>query len=637
MAQQTNLIKPPTPRNPPDPSAAGKALRQFSGMLLAAILLYAASEWLDAIACWGILLLCLLVAIPIGLALQESSLFNRRAWLRGATQPDSSVRVRLWQGKITAIVNAVWAMLVALLLLAAVSLLSAAHWAMLFADTLALTLLYRSYRARLARDVPPENLDMAVRAWPLLLTNVVLIGLVFFGLDYAFLGAPDTRLLDWYPLLTDAFVTHREQAACLGVGYLLGFFASLEQFSWHWAQVIIPQLPEVWLKLLAWVLFLVRFGLVAWFYTRFLIGSTLLVQVRSQPVQALLGGGLIARTFLLTLLVMASLSSLVAIRLRDFSPQDFQLPPAILASLDPCHADQEQRALVRADMDLALAGALEQIRRQAETDIDQQIDRLFANAEAGIDRYLDWYFTLAGEYERLLAALSGNFAQLMAAQIEREVFATTQFQAQMEAIRDQTLRHTVDSLAKHTAGVGGQLATWAEVRPCRLETLDLTPITQLNRDGMRTATAAVTGATAGAVAVSVLAKKIAAKVAAKLAAKGAEVAAALLAKTAAKQGLTMGAAFLTGTTICSPTGLVAVLCGIGAGGFVWLTTDKVLIEIDEALTRQEMREELLAALAAEKDAVKKALKQQHLAVLAQFESEWRNTLNQTFVPLRDGQ
>lgn len=628
-------MDPLTPR--PPAAQPGVALRQFSAMLLASLALYAASAGLLAAPCWAVLLLGVLCALPIGLALQESALYNRRAWLLGASQPDSVLRQLLWRGKFTAIRSAVVALVVALLLLAAVSLLSAAHWAVLFVDTLVLTLLYGRYRSRLAREVPPANLDIAVRAWPLLLTNVGLIGLVFFVLDYALLGAPDTRLLDWYPLLTAAFNTQREQAGCLGAGYVLGFLAALEQLSWHWAQVIIPQLPELWMRPLAWVLFLVRFGLVAWFYTRLLIGITLLVQVRSRPVQTLLGGGLVARTFLLTLLVLAALSTLVAIRLRDFAPQDLPVPAAILARFDPCHGDPEPPGRVRADLDLAQAEEWQRISRQVEADIDQQVDRLFANAAAGVDRYLDWYFTLAGEYERLGAALTGDFAQLMAAQIEQELFTATPFPAQVEAIRDQALADTTAGLVQQSAAVAGQLTAWAAAGPCRRETLDLNPLAQFNRDSTRMTAAVVTGATAGAVAVSVLAKKVAAKVAAKLATKGAAVATALLAKTAAKQGLTVGAAFLTGTTLCAPTGLVAVLCGIGAGGIVWLTTDKVLIEIDEALSRQEMRAELLAALAAEQDALKEALKQQHRAVMAQFGDALQTTLNQTFLPVRDGQ
>ncbi len=374
----------------------GAALRQFSALLLASVVLYGASASLLAAPCWIVLLLAVLFAIPIGMALQESALFNRRAWLLGASQPGSGLRKLLWSGRLTAIASAIVALVVALLLLATVSLLSTAHWAVLILDTLALTLLYRHYRSRWAREVSPANLAAAVRAWPVLLTNVGLIGLAFFVLDYAVLGAPDTRLLAWYPLLAKAFVTQREQAACLGAGYLLGSLAALEQFSWHWAQVIIPQLPEVWMKPLAWALLLVRFGLVAWFYTRLLMGTTLLVERRSRPVQALLEGGLVARTFLLSLLVVAAVFTLVAVQLRDFALPDPRVPPAILARLDPCHADPEPPGQVRTALDLAQREELQRISRQAEAHIDQQVDRLFANAPAGVDRYLDWYFTLGG-------------------------------------------------------------------------------------------------------------------------------------------------------------------------------------------------------------------------------------------------
>ena len=94
-----------------------------------------------------------------------------------------------------------------------------------------------------------------------------------------------------------------------------------------------------------------------------------------------------------------------------------------------------------------------------------------------------------------------------------------------------------------------------------------------------------------------LAKKVVSSTLAKVATKQSfKLAAGAAMKAAAKKGSASLMAAGTAATICAPSGPVAVLCGAGAGAIAWLGSDKVFIEIDEALHRKEMKAEILAAL-----------------------------------------
>jgi len=66
-------------------------------------------------------------------------------------------------------------------------------------------------------------------------------------------------------------------------------------------------------------------------------------------------------------------------------------------------------------------------RAQADQAVDAALDDLFADVERAVDRYLDWYFTVIGEYERLLASVAGDFAAAMSERLEQELFGTTRF------------------------------------------------------------------------------------------------------------------------------------------------------------------------------------------------------------------
>jgi uncharacterized membrane protein len=139
------------------------------------------------------------------------------------------------------------------------------------------------------------------------------------------------------------------------------------------------------------------------------------------------------------------------------------------------------------------------------------------------------------------------------------------------------------------------------------------------------------------VTAKLLAEKAGAAVAAKVVAKNSfKAAAAVAGKVTAKKGgailLTAGAA----AAVCAPGGPLAVLCGIAAGAVTWLTVDKVMVEIDEALFRDEMRAELTAAIAEQRKVLGQTLKAQHAASIDATAVGIQARIDALFVPARDG-
>jgi hypothetical protein len=139
------------------------------------------------------------------------------------------------------------------------------------------------------------------------------------------------------------------------------------------------------------------------------------------------------------------------------------------------------------------------------------------------------------------------------------------------------------------------------------------------------------------VASKALAKKTAAAVAGKLAAKKSfQTGAALTSKTLAKKGTSSLLSTGVGTALCAPSGPVAILCGVTAGLVTWLTVDKALVELDEAMNREDMRADLLEVLAEQRAALGEQLKQKHYTGVDAMAARVNDAVQSTFVPYKDG-
>lgn len=604
-------------------------------MAVAAAALYFAARSLVAAPCWTLFFITALIAWPIWYAQAEYALFERRAVLAGAMFEDSRVRRWLWAGRITRVLQVLVALFWAALLVGMAALLHPYQWLALALDTLLLALLIGPVHRSLAREVRFEHAGLVARRWPLTVLNVVMLSIAFFVLDFFVVGAPDTRGMTWPAVFDQAWSEAMAAAACPLAGALVGLLAAVERLTWHAAEVLIPSLPHTELKYAAWGAFLLQAGLIAYGFTRLQLGAAALVEQRERRARGV--GNAFAPAFWVTILFLAALWFLAAYRLGGFDASQAQgRARQALAWANPCMPDAHALSAASTRTGAELEAARASAHRRADEQIEQRIGVIFEEAERGVDRYLDWYFTVLGEYERLGALAAGELDAMMTSALERHLFGDGMLGERLERASVAIGRESQEQMSAVAARVGGELQERVRGDPCGLGALDLSFVHASARDVGRAFAAAGGGAMVGAVAVRSLGRKVATTTAARSASKRTfRVASGLIGRTVTKRGGTLG---ITGAAaaLCAPGGPLAVVCGLVAGAVSWLALDEAFIRIDEALFRDAMREEILASLAEQRAELTETLRIHHHAAIDQMAAAVGGALDRAFIPARHG-
>jgi hypothetical protein len=589
----------------------------FFVLPLAAASLYGISRLLLVSPCWAVVLLAAAVAWPMWVGQREYALFQHRLALGAATITASRVRRWLWRGRLTSFAQALSAFFWAVVLLALAPLLHPWHIALLAADAFLLAILVPVARRMLQADVRVEYQDLFARRWPLLLFNLVFLAAGFFAIDYFVVGAADTRAMDWDVVASRAYAEY-SGAACPLAGMVVGAINAADRLNWHAAEVLIPALPGSGLKLVAWLVFLLQAGAVAFAYTRYLLGAMAMTSERAAP---------------------ASIASIAAVLLlagwmvRDFDPS-MAAPAAraLVHRIDPCRAADATIAAVRKELDAQIAAAAGADRDRAGKRIDQELDKLFARVEGGVDAYLDWYFSVVGVYTRLAAHVLKREEN----HLERRLFVDTRAG---EALAEMSSRMAADVAPRLTAvaaQLGPSLRTEADSHPCVRQAIDMPKLPAIEREMVHVSASIASGVTVGALTARVAAGRFSSAAAARLASRRAYGSAAGVAgRVVGKRGGSLVASAGVGAAACAPGGPLALLCGLVAGAITWITVDKAVVMIDELRFRDEMRGEILDAVREQKAELARELRAVHGAAIDATAQRLHAALNGVFIPARD--
>ena len=242
--------------------------------------------------------------------------------------------------------------------------------------------------------------------------------------------------------------------------------------------------------------------------------------------------------------------------------------------------------------------------------LEAQTDRAFDRLKGNVDQYLDWYYSLVGEYTRIANLLVGELQDYMVKKLEESLQQGDAFKEVEVALNSAlseygTARQLYQQAAEkilneNRATPAG--SSFQVVQKVSLKEMLDPPIHQ-DMIGMqhRLMAGGVSGAAAGAV-TAVVVKKIIAKImgknALKLAAKA--LTKVVVSKTAGSiGGAGVGAA--AGAAIGSVvpflgTAVGAVIGGIVGGIIVGVTVDKMLIELEEVINRDEFKREIISAI-----------------------------------------
>jgi hypothetical protein len=589
---------------------------------------------LAAAPCWLVFVLVGLIAFPVWQYRTEYLLFRRRLVLAGAARPESRMRVFLWRGGVTKAVQVVVSMLLAWVLLALVSRLSTLHWYVLAVDGIFLSLIVGPVTRQLQGGIKGRHMGVVARRWPLFLINGIVLSGAMMVFDFFIVGAADSRHLDWYQVAEQAFKQSIEAAGCVLWGVSAGLLAALEALSWHFSELVIPNLPDVPAKIGAWSFFLLRAVTVAWLYTALLLGISVLLDKREERRAGRVAESLFSRSFFLTIIILALPFFYASIKLSQLDPQVIEEgADRVFDSTDPCKPDEASRTRLVMKLDKAIASEHQSAIDDVDSSIDQGLDRIFADIEAGVDAYLDWYFTVIGEYQRLAAVFTEDVTAVMSEKLEEYLFTRSDFATRLDSLDSRVGQLS----AERFAGMTSYLEAELENAPCETGRIDLAPIAELDRDTFRATAAVTSGVGAGIVASKVLAKKTAAVVVGKVAAKKSfHAGAAVVSKTLAKKGTSAALSAGLGATLCAPAGPVAILCGVTAGLAAWLGVDKALVELDETLNREEMRTDILEVLSEQQAVLGMQLRQKHYSGVDRLAARVNGALQRTFIPYNDG-
>ena len=219
-----------------------------------------------------------------------------------------------------------------------------------------------------------------------------------------------------------------------------------------------------------------------------------------------------------------------------------------------------------------------------------------AGAEKGVDKYLDWYFSLGAEWARTFSLLTGSVDELLEAKFQELVLSDPNIKLQLEGVKDHFDRFSAlgaTGKAKADELLAMQRLTLTDPQCKVVQELAMNPWT-LKFDGFaaRLAAGSAAGLLGGGIAATIASKAMAKagmKSAAKVLAKAvAKKSAAKVASGAA--GAAIGTAVLPGVgTVVG--GAVGVVVGLGVGAAV----DMAVLAAEEKLTRDNMKAELLSA------------------------------------------
>jgi hypothetical protein len=249
--------------------------------------------------------------------------------------------------------------------------------------------------------------------------------------------------------------------------------------------------------------------------------------------------------------------------------------------------------------------------------LEGQVDRAFDRVEVNVERYLDWYYSLPAEYGRMGRLLIGKLETYMIRKLEahlmhgdpfRDVDAALQRMLEAHGEALQIYKVTVERILAENLVEKQENAIPHEValRASLQEVLDLS----IHADAISFGKRVTAGGAAAGVVTGLVVKKTVGKVAAqntfKLAAKS--LGKVLASKGAgAASGAAAGAA--AGAFVGGPAG--AVLGGIAGGIAAGVTVDKMLLMLEEAVSREDFRREILTVIHTAREELLSEIRGQH--------------------------
>ncbi len=328
----------------------------------------------------------------------------------------------------------------------------------------------------------------------------------------------------------------------------------------------------------------------------------------------------------------------------NIAPLEWQ-PAGARIVLDGAHyrAGGEELRWLESFSSLHFDAGEDAARAMVVTQVDAHLDAVFAEADARLPAFLDWYYSLRGEYSRIaMAALeqvnatpAGFVAERATAMLLPEEIWDTRLTALAHTTGERLAAHHAAVRDAWRSAVAGRLS---EQRvPAPLVDAEA-PVPTLMLDELIAEIAARETAVLGTrLSVSTAAAGIGA-VATPMLARAAAVRSgrAAASRAAARGASRIGAAAASGAAVCAPGGVVAAACALLAGGGAWLATDWALLHLEEHMHRDELERSLSEALSMLREEVGRELTTVFDAAVTAHYADVEGEIRRTFVPAAAG-
>jgi hypothetical protein len=572
-------------------------------------------------------------------------LIRRRALLEYMTSDGSVLRRWLWQGVVSRFLLLLWCVILAVSVLLLSASFSQAEWLVLLINVPVLLLLIPpALRWSGSESDQVVHLPLALRVAVYLTIMLSTLGLIVVQMLGE--GVPDTRQLSLLQVITQSWTSALEAANLPMIGWLSGVEVVMSNSVWHLMQQASTLSEQsAALKLAAWLLFLlfitVRAALM-WFVLAGVLSWLLKAGRRGDRLSSAQHSGV---HFVSGVSVLAIVSLILAqpgvtafvSRLADQSMLALPIPaPDSCIRLAPIELAQFEQRSRNALHDSSLLW-----QQDIELQLDAALDKAFGQLEPAVDSYLDWNFSIGGQYLQLGYLLSAmvetGFDQTGSASLEQRFsgYVSAKIDEHISPVLSPALQQARVDLQQQFDHSAHQFYVQQAVKleqlmassSCLLPVLPPLAMPELiNKSAVGV----------GPV-VGLLATRLAAQ-------GGARVGSKVLTRNASKRIVSASAAKVsTKVAQSSGAGSLGISCGALAPVCVpvlfvatWLGTDFLINKFDEANNRPQMREDLLAALDAEKQQMRAQYLHVFDAGITQLLAELQVHSDQRFNILRDG-
>ncbi|WP_300367691.1 hypothetical protein [Hydrogenimonas sp.] len=484
---------------------------------------------------------------------------------------------------------------------------SSGLWLYLPIHTLVVLILYRQFVYLFRSRIKEEYLALFAREWSINVSALLLIGTVFF---LAYEGEVPIYLSSGLDE-TIRTATNSVNSVCSVSDAILRFYKEVEAVTWWLMREESAVVGSGLLRTAGWMLFLLYNSLAVLGINRFVAEVIYRIDRRGRDDGQRAGGFWTSffswkamgrgekyfwGTILLFLVPFTILTVAAIVNMRERHRPEERKEPIVTVQISQ---------ILKRNIEMSRADIVRDLyRKESElnTTVEREIDAVFEEVYANVDPFLDYHYSIVGEYSELRHAASNDIERIVSEKLFGEEFEP-RFQKALRtigsALETAMKAHSRSVEANATAGVD-----W------HLNEKILEAIKRDIAKNISVTAATFVGVVGSAKVVSRLIPKITAKFLSKV---GTKLAAKMSAKTAGKV-----AAAETGAVSGVLCGPYVWICSPVLAAAAWFTTDAIVIEADEMLTRDSFRKDIIEALDEEKKQIEQELKRQLAGQLETF-------------------